>query len=631
MFSERKRRIVEYLSQFRNGADIQDLADYFDVSLRTIRNDLDFLQEWLEDHGVTLENRSGKKRWVLHESFHQIRQLMADQLFSDVSYIQSPLERRLWLAFYLIIENRNVNLKEMSEELAVSKSTIVQDLKQLDAWFQYYRLELRTNQKGYVVSGSEEKKRLALLSLIQWFEYEWGDHRVVNQLGWTYLSKDELKRLKSAVDAAFGKISYFSEDYQGIIYKILVIQIQRVRQGASLERPYQWNDEWKMDEKVAQLLEKICVDCGLDFPNQEKWFQMRVLLILATDLFQFPSHFTRQAMNDFISTVLSRVGLIQTNTIMKEQIRKEVEKLYLSAQLDFRLVSPIYQSLTNEYNFLFSPVKKALKIFGKEELNQVQDVYLSGLVMCFASVFEQEYARLKKYKVVVICPSGTATSHLLASRLLKHFTNLDIVGVFSLNAIRQLQQHVNFDFVISTFILDEDEWEHPVITVKPFLDEREVEKIKRFIEGQQKHKSGLTIHEDGVRLLDLLPKSRIYQEECESVEDAMRTGVELLRKDGIVEEGYFDDIYSSYAEKGPYFEIIPGLLFPHASSQHVRKVGLSLVRLRRPIVVKGDREIKAILTLATPDTSSHLPLLQKLHQYLMSTENVEHLLNGGND
>ncbi|WP_188206881.1 BglG family transcription antiterminator [Alkalibacillus aidingensis] len=614
MVSDRQRRLIEYLLQDPTGVRAKELASYFQVTERTIRNDLASVKDWAIEHDVTILHEKG--RWQIDADPSEVgRMLSVGDLVNEHDYIQSPLIRQLLITFYLLTQDESVSLKEIAEEFYISKGTVVQDIKKLEEWLGRHLLQLNSSSKGYLIEGDEMNIRVAMYSVIRWLEYEWSSPDVISKLSWTNVTQKEIEEIQKIV----------TNDHDGkeddlnlslFLVSCLTIQLERVRGGHLIEKSF---IDLPLHHKgvISQF-----VSCfGLGLTSEEEQFHTVMLHTMEANHRSEVSYFDGEAVHRLIESIFSKLGIINFSKVIEKQIQYEVNRVKLAHLQSVYFYPPIYQELKQEYQYMFNHVKREL-INLDQTLQHVPKFLLSEMVMLFASEVEQLNSKLHYHRIAVVCPNGVATSHLLASRIKKTFTNIEIIGVFSLESLRKVEPYLQYDFIISTVHLDGVS--KPFLTVKPLIDEQEAAKIERFMEKQVSDQE--VQHLSANLITGVIPDHNVKVLPGEvTLEDAFWHGVQLLVENRSVNDGYFDDIREVYVEKGPYFEVFPGLLMPHAHSDHVHEVDVSLVKLEHPVILPDGKEIHGVLTLATPDTHSHLPLMQRLHYCLTEAEHIQDL------
>lgn len=119
--------------------------------------------------------------------------------------------------------------------------------------------------------------------------------------------------------------------------------------------------------------------------------------------------------------------------------------------------------------------------------------------------------------------------------------------------------------------------------------------------------------------------------EVRNREEAIACGCSLLIKEEAVTKEYCDSILKSLELYGPYFVIAPHFAIPHARNENgsVKKFGISFVRVSKPVYFGNSENdpVNMILTLASPDETTHIKFLARLSS-LFTSESTEILKYG---
>lgn len=133
-------------------------------------------------------------------------------------------------------------------------------------------------------------------------------------------------------------------------------------------------------------------------------------------------------------------------------------------------------------------------------------------------------------------------------------------------------------------------------------------------------------------LKDLLTEKTIkLNVNASNWEEAIRIGGELLVKNGFVEQRYVEAMVKNVKEMGPYIVIAPGIAMPHARPEDgVKRVCMSLVTLKEPVVFKNDKKVRIMLSLGATDQYSHLQTLSDLMKLFSDSSYVDRILKASN-
>lgn len=113
-----------------------------------------------------------------------------------------------------------------------------------------------------------------------------------------------------------------------------------------------------------------------------------------------------------------------------------------------------------------------------------------------------------------------------------------------------------------------------------------------------------------MKLRDSLAENQsiALQAEAATWQEAVKIGVDLLVRAGVVEPHYYQAILDGVARFGPYFVIAPGLAMPHGRPEEgVKRTGFALVTLKTPLVFNHEENdpVDILITLAAVNAQTH--------------------------
>ena len=120
-------------------------------------------------------------------------------------------------------------------------------------------------------------------------------------------------------------------------------------------------------------------------------------------------------------------------------------------------------------------------------------------------------------------------------------------------------------------------------------------------------------------------------DKVDSYLDAIKISCDLLEKEGIVENRYYDAIVDKIKEYGPYFCIADRLCMPHARPEDgAIKEGVCVLKLNNPIDFMG-KDVHVFFTLSAKDNKSHLDIMKKLSEVFVNKEKLDKIINSQNE
>ncbi|STY44832.1 Probable licABCH operon regulator [Listeria grayi] len=161
----RREMILNHLLNKEVHISLADLTESFQVSERTIRNEVKYLNEDGIKNGFRIQTLRGQGYQLQIEN----KPLFTDYLKKQTASFdtQSVSQRLLYLELLLFQQQDFITIDQLASQLQVSRSTIQQDLKRVDTFLHTYGLLLkRKAHYGVQIVGPEKKHRAALAKLL---------------------------------------------------------------------------------------------------------------------------------------------------------------------------------------------------------------------------------------------------------------------------------------------------------------------------------------------------------------------------------------------------------------------------------------------------------------------------------
>lgn len=163
------KRIVSIIYELYNTntkSSISGLAEKFKVSQRTIRNDLNAINDLLRENHLKEMNLKDGGKIFCGEDFEKILLLISDDDF--YVYKLSKEERIRIAASFLVSSSEYITLSGIADNLFVSRATVIHDLDEIKGFVRKGNLQILSHpNKGLRVDGLESSKRLFLMKLAE--------------------------------------------------------------------------------------------------------------------------------------------------------------------------------------------------------------------------------------------------------------------------------------------------------------------------------------------------------------------------------------------------------------------------------------------------------------------------------
>lgn len=280
---KRAREILRQLvskNEYGQTATVEELAELFQVSVRTIRYDLDQINDYLRQNKLPPVVLG--KQGVINVSFSisEVRSSLTQDGFYSIRL--SKEERICFEAVLLICQDHFITLSDLADYLFVSRSTIVQDQSALKLFFRENKLYLFSySKKGLMLEGEEINRRRLLVKMIRQYPSIFSEapvyHHLMEAIGGysrQYLEDRELMdKVLNSAEKAFGR--FFTDEAYLRLRTYLELSAFRIHSGCVIE-----NVDIKPNhnmEMAATIMQRYGQFIGETIPEEETLY-LAVLL-----------------------------------------------------------------------------------------------------------------------------------------------------------------------------------------------------------------------------------------------------------------------------------------------------------------------------------------------------------------
>lgn len=658
--NKRSREILSQLitkTEYSQTISIQDLAEMFKVSSRTIRYDIEQINDYLKENHLQPLNLGKQGVINTQADITKARESLSEEGF--YSFKLSREERVCFSAVMMICSDDYITLSEIADQLFVSRSTIIQDLEHIKSFFRERHLYvLSHSNKGLLLEGREIDKRNLLIDMIQSENSIFKAEPIFQHLT-QCLSKnlkidlEDISMIEKIINEAEHIYGRFLTDQSFVqLRNYFQLSLYRLRKAHYVEYGDDKNSKWDMAKGMIDQIQQFIVK---EIPDTEIYYVASVLNRMK-----------------YIKKTTSNKEIVKMQVITRNFIEKISKDIHRNLQGDYIFYENLINHLESTFSTLgdrfainsvvdeilqrYPEVKQATErnvyVFEEYVGRKLSEEEIAYIVLHICAAIERNKNETVRYSVVLVCNGGIGTSQLLLARLEKFF-HLDVIDIIPAHDIENMNMD-DVDAVISTISLegkgieyiqvdplltDEDcirvgeklSKIHPKVseketiseenqdslksleTIKDILEEDEEEiaigKIKSVIESFFQKKEETT-------LSDLLPAQAIQiGVECSDWKGAIEASAKYLLKNGAINENYIKAMIKNVMENGPYIVVAPGFALPHeALNAGASKVGMSLIRLKTPVPF-GKKEmdpIEWVCCLSAINKETHLKAMFQL-------------------
>lgn len=620
--NQRCGKILTILLKVDDSLVIKDLASQFDVSGRTVRNDLKKLESWLEERNIDLVKKPGVGVWI--DISPQRRKILLRKINELEKYKEdvSPEKRKEFILKYLLYQDKKYTMQNLADKLFVSRSTIYKDLEEIESWLNEYDLSLERRQNyGIFVKGNEKNWRKAVADLLvrlknnqelkTMLENELNDNPNMNEDIYQQLTElfgdinfKDIENIIKEVEIESGFL--FTDEAVTALVVHIAIALERLKKDKDIKMSEEQLKVLKDKEEfliASKITKKIELKWEYQIPEAEIGYIS--LHILGSKLQQ---HLKKKDVKKVIDnsdshTVKVAQKIIEMSGEILGYNLKNDEELLLGLILHLRTAinrlkyglsirNPILTQIKENYPSIFGAAWSSSIIFQKELNLKVNEAEIGFIALHLGAAVERI---TKNWRVSIICSSGVGTSQLLASKIKKYLPQLEIVDILSAYELEN-KDIEDIDFLISTIPLSNIQKE--VVTVSSILNNYDLDKIKNKINNfdQPNQNQFNQMITPAKEVKSLFEQELVFADlDLNTPEEVITFLGERLKERGYVGQDFIKEVLKR--EKITATEVGKGLAIPHAKTDTAKSRKVAVAVLKNPIKW-GEDEVKVVFLLA---------------------------------
>ena len=523
----------------------------------------------------------------------------------------------------LLCRNEELSTYHFTDELQISKNTLLSDLKKVQDKVNEFHLELAYNRKeGYRLYGSEYHKReLMIYALRKLLNMPGGEEKLNCEY---QIHQDRLCELKANIGEIEKKLflQFTDERLKELIY-FFYFTIMRIKRTKYIEKMEQYH-------LVAATKE---YGVAAVFADKYQIYDDNEIVYFTVQI-QISKVHNRACRDMENPVVLKEIGTsmlerFESVSCVRLGEREEfLEILYqhmkpaiYRIRYGYHVEPDITAMVLPKYQHLHEIVRKAVKQYEEYIHCTFPDAELVYITVLFASWLQKEgkLAEIQeKKKAVVVCTNGLTVSQYLLISLSELLPEIEFLECLSLRGFYEYGKE--FQIVFSTVRLETDKKQFLVYpfandTAKKAFREKVLENIRGSGENAAINPS----------LTALLTGERIqFTKERPEWKNAVWMAADPLLEAGVINRNYVEKSIEMIEAEQRFILIADGVIIVHAGvDDGVSEIGMSLLRLPEKLSFYGYMDADIVLVLATPDKHRHLTALYQLLDLLEGHGNVE--------
>ncbi|MEG0526257.1 MAG: BglG family transcription antiterminator [Longicatena sp.] len=470
----REKNIVRDLMDSKAYCSLDYLAQRYQVSARTISNDIKYLTQVSKKNGfeILLKRKEGYYLKIVD------KEKLLDFL-QDEDIQTSPIKDRILVILTRLLSQPSYQKQDdLADDLQISRSMIKLDMNKVEERLAQYELCLnRKAHFGICVEGDYHNRKTLLMDLMDQDDYV---EEKIDEL----IDKEKMKLIDKKLIELLRTYD-LSTNYAEMMKldRYLKITIALCKNGFVNDEQVSLNNSQYIDIAMS-LKEEIERISSLDINRGEvadiaEYLRMKtkpktvtlnyddelkedILKFLEEADAQYETAFLKD--RDFIQSLFAHVSLL-------------VDRLHQSISFD----NPLVQEISAKYPEIFNiSIKFANMLESRYKVKATQDE-IGFIATHFAAHMEKEYRnKLRSFnKIAIVCSSGGGSAFLIKLKIESLFSDAD-VATFSFMEMEDLHRYS--PDIIFTIKELQDSFNVPVVLIKELLNDEDIQKIKHMFE-----------------------------------------------------------------------------------------------------------------------------------------------------
>lgn len=608
--------IMNDLLEAKDYLSLDHFIKTYEVSKRTIQNDLSYLMQMSSRKGYQLHMRRGRG-YLLEVTNQELLNDFIKSLESD--RLIDTKDRNKSIAVYLAMQSDYVSMDKVAETFQISKTSVKKEMREVEELLESFHLQLeKKSHYGIRLIGAAHDCKQMLADFF--FENNpflenamqdiLKDFAQVNSLLVNQIEKEDLNinynELKNVI--VWLQITVFYArihvEKQMFMTSKPVNAIQRIA--------------WKMKEMM-----EACFDIAI---SAESLQEMEVVLRLNVRAKQPTVSFSDQLRQD-VDLFLLDIDKLYNTAFSEDQDFKESLLTHVSLLIErlhqkISYKNTLIKEICIRYPMIFNIAIRFSDML-KEKYNvEVTHDEAGFIATHFAAHMERERkSRILRFnRIGVVCSSGGGSAYLIKLQIESLFSQAD-VETFSFLQMDELERY-HPDLIFTIMPLDRD-FAAPVVYIKELLDDLDLMRIRQVL--QYDNCDSLSIADANSYLYSIFDR-HFFQ--IRKSDDYLALLQEMAQQ--IEESGYGGELYAQYVmERESYMSTIymNGVCIPHPIEICANRNLISVCILEEPICYEDKQaSIIFMVSLTKEDYEVHKDITKKLYQLMNDEKRLQRVL-----
>lgn len=580
-----------------------EIADYLNVSNRTVRNDIKSINSEVTDVINSIKGRGYQLNCKLYQT-EEIESILNQ-------YTEKNGQTLIKMAYQLLMYKQSVTLEQLSDDYNLTKNEILDYLYQIQAWCESYDVAINlVKRKGVTVNGNEMDIRNAILHL--------------NQLSTNNIKVEDF--IMNEVPKAHRKImmhimEQHLEHYQIQTSKVHIKQLL-VHLIIIFKRIHDSTEQWDINKEALVISRAIIEDINRQLKynlsdETAKLFSFFISYYFDKYDLGFKQIFIQSYIDRLIYQMNSKVGIdFMQDPVLRENVYSHFSRTYLRIVKNVYINNPLTEEIKQQYPFVFNALYETVHLLETDAQLKLSEDEIAFLALHFQSSIDRNVQ--DQFNVVITCYYGLGISSLLEAKIQKLNHKINIMDTIKLEDV-STYPFTHTDILVTTHEIDTTHIPHhvQVVQVSPLFSKEDAHKFQTMLNQKQNP----VLNNDALSPIDFITVP--IDTEIHATVDIFQHAERLLNQQHAISSGYIESALEREKFSATY--IGNGIAIPHGDPTKVFKSHVFIFRLHQDISWK-QHKVNLVFFLSIADKDKQV-MKQIIHSIATLTEHdVKYLL-----
>lgn len=614
----REQRLMELFFHRNCIITMEELCEQTKLSKRTITRIINNIHVSRKQYGADIKNVRGKG-YCLHIENEIVFKNYLNHPHDYKSSMDDQRLRLKFLAFYLFQQKDFVSYQQIADEFAISRSTVIRDLKVFEKEVQLFQLEIqKLKYKGIKIIGDEVQYRKAYSHYVLQNNIYQEHKEIMKQIEVPIDENQICSKLKSLAQSHNMELSDLAmKNLVGHIY----VLVSRSIMGNFIkgESDIEINEEYQpfLQDLITWIKAEYCITLP---KSEEKYLYTHLTgnTVMETQKKQDDYH-----LQETIEKILHLLDQeFMTEFTKDEELKRAlilhmyplIHRLYYHLQLSNPLIDEVYSQFMNVFVVAYR-FSECIDVELGYHMNRDE---VGFVAMHFASYFERLMNKqMSSYRHIIVISNATGGMNTLLQAKVQSVFPTALVSVQTHIDEEQIKLN-SVDLILNASNSQVNSDKVDIITIKGILDDFEIAKIKDLIRLYRNIKDHNTISHPVMQLFH----ENLFQIQYEEIEY-----LTLLKQNGeqLVKSGYANPSFPAMVlnREMKYTTIYRnGIAGPHAIEMNAIEDCIHVTILKKPICYQ-EKQVQIIFLINLK--KGHLFLHTEISRFLFKIMNTPYV------